>query len=321
MALSTKQFLAAHDCGHLRPVAITGDASPRRYFRLLDGDEKPSGLIFADAGADKGSCQPFCQISDLLLDLGLSAPRVEAWDFNAGFLLIEDLGEALIANYLEQPAAAGEMIDLAVDVLIHLHREFTMDGGLALPHFDEHRFSEQAMLFVDEVLPAPARDDPALRAQFRDALAPVLSAGLALPQSLLLRDYHGENLLHLPDRDGVAACGLLDFQDAGLGPVSYDLVSFLQDARREIPPAAKEGAIARYLTAFPELEVATFIASYQAMAILRHLRIIAVFTRLAGAGRTDYLRHLPRLGRLLQANLPLAAAAQLVDWLNEHFAE
>ena len=147
----------------------------------------------------------------------------------------------------------------------------------------------------------------------------MLPAACRVPQSLLLRDFHAGNLMYLADRPGVGACGLLDFQDAGLGPVTYDLVSLLEDARRDLPDGLRGEMLARYHAAFPEIDSHAFDASCAVLAAVRHMRIIAVFARLATeAGKPGYLTHLPRVWRLLEARLTEPALAPVRGWLDRH---
>ena len=130
---------------------------------------------------------------------------------------------------------------------------------------------------------------------------------IAVPASLLLRDYHVANLMLLPDRNGVRQAGLLDFQDAYQGPVTYDLVSLLEDARHDVPEDLRKKMIARYLAQFPSLDRNAFETSLAILAALRHTRVLAIFERLSRhEGKHDYQQlHSPRVERLLQKAAPL----------------
>jgi aminoglycoside/choline kinase family phosphotransferase len=140
---------------------------------------------------------------------------------------------------------------------------------------------------------------------------------LADPQRLVLFDYFPENLMHLPSRDGVAACGLLDFQDAVVGSVAYDVVSLLGDARRDVADDLRRAMIERYFAAFPNLDPAEFTAAAAVASAQRYLRIIGVFTRLLRRdGKAHYVDHLPRVWRLLARDLEHPALADLKDWLD-----
>ena len=137
--------------------------------------------------------------------------------------------------------------------------------------------------------------------------------------SLVLRDYHIDNLMLLDGRDGVAACGLLDFQDAVIGPVTYDLVSLLEDARRDVPEDLAAAMRERYLAGFPDLDRAAFDASYAVLGAQRNCKIVGIFTRLClRDGKPLYLEHIPRVWRLIEQDLRHPALAPVASWLDRH---
>jgi len=140
-----------------------------------------------------------------------------------------------------------------------------------------------------------------------------------VPSSLVLRDYHVDNLMRLAGKSGLAECGLLDFQDAVFGPVTYDLVSLLEDARREIAPALIAAMYQRYLAAFPALDRNAVAASYCVLGAQRHCKVIGIFTRLDRRdGKPRYLAHIPHLWRLVDGDLKHPPLAPLKDWLERH---
>ena len=153
--------------------------------------------------------------------------------------------------------------------------------------------------------------------EFRAAWREVLPLAHRVPASLLLRDYHAANLMLLPDRDGIRQAGLLDFQDAYRGPVTYDLVSLLEDARRDVPEALREKMMARYLAQFPALDREAFETSLAILAAQRHTRVLAIFERLSRhEGKHDYRRlHSPRVERLLQSALRHPMLAGVKQWI------
>ena len=159
-------------------------------------------------------------------------------------------------------------------------------------------------------------------AAWRDCLTPALADA----PTLVLRDYHVDNLMWLTGRDGVAACGLLDFQDAVAGPRAYDLMSLLEDARRDIDTALTADMLARYRAAFPDLEAPgpgrdAFDTVYAVLAAQRHAKVIGIFTRLCRRdAKADYLVHIPRVWRLLERNLADPALAPVRDWFERHVA-
>ena len=305
-------FVAEAGWGDAGWQALAGDASSRRFVRLrsADGDT----VVLMDAPPPHNDLAAFKRVAELLRGLNLSVPAILRADPDRGFLLVEDFGDAVFANLLDARRDPLPLYGLAVDMLIALHQRF--QGADDLPRYDADLFAEQAALFAD--LFAPAADRAAFVAAWRRALV----AADALPRSLLLRDCFAGNLVHLPDRPDVKACGLLDFQDAGVGPVAYDLMSLIEDARRDVPEVVAKMAVDRYLAAFSEIDRGDFEAACSVLAAQRHARIIAVFTRLARtAGKDAYLRHLPRCRRMLRQRLTHPALAEVDAWIRTHTPE
>jgi aminoglycoside/choline kinase family phosphotransferase len=298
-----------------RPLA--GDASFRRYDRL---EGSTARAVLMDAPPPQEDVRPFLKVAAILRRLGLSAPRTLARDEAAGLLLLEDLGDDTYTRLLAAEGDEAALYALAVDALIHLHRRFD-PAGASLPPYDEARLLAEASLLVDWFVPAMTGAplaEPA-RASWVAAWRAVLPHAGGAPPTLVLRDYHVDNLLLLRERTGVAACGLLDFQDAVIGPASYDLVSLLEDARRDVPPAIVAAMQERYLAAFPGLDRAAFIASYAALGAQRNCKIVGIFTRLwRRDGKPGYLKHIPRVWRLVEQDLAHPALAPVAEWLAHH---
>jgi len=321
------EFLDAAGWGAARRAPLAGDASFRRYLRLTAADGRRAVLM--DAPPPQEDVRPFWRIADLLRGLGFRAPSVLAGDVEAGLLLLEDLGDTTLASALAAgtvaPAAAYR---LATDTLIALHRAWAAAPGPspALPGYDTALLIDgEAMLLVDWYLPAVARPvDAEARAAYAEAWRTALTAAGDLPHTLVLRDYFPDNLMLLapppadPAPAGAAAraCGLLDFQDAVRGPRPYDLMSLLQDARRDVPEAIEEAMLRRYLEAFDDLDPAAFRRGYAVLAAQRHAKVLGIFTRLAHRdGKPGYLAHVPRLWRLLTRALAEPALAPVATWL------
>jgi aminoglycoside/choline kinase family phosphotransferase len=307
-------FRAAAGWGAAERALLAGDASFRTYHRLtLPGRT----AVLMDAPPPQEDVRPFLSIARHLTGLGLSAPRILAEDVAAGFLLLEDLGDDTYTRLL----AAGEdetaLYALAVDTLAALHRHAPPAG---VPPYDDARLVGEAALLPDWFLPAAdAAPDAAARAAWDDAWRAVLPTVHGVADTLVLRDYHVDNLLLLRDRQGVAACGLLDFQDAVVGPAPYDLMSLLEDARRDIAPDLVAAMRARYLAARPDIDVAAFDAAWAVLAAQRHAKVIGIFTRLLKRdGKPRYLCHLPRLWRLLERAVGHPACAPVQAWLDAH---
>jgi hypothetical protein len=253
--------------------------------------------------------------------LGLSAPEIYAADQDAVLLLIEDFGNDTFTRALAGGADERALYALAIDTLVALQRAVAATGLPDLPHYDEERLLTEASLLADwyapaglgRRLPEPARAE--YLAIWRELLP------LAAPErtTLVLRDYHVDNLMRLPGRAGVKSCGILDFQDAVIGSPAYDLVSLLEDARRDVPAALREEMTGRYLVAFPEIDRARFRRAAAILAAQRNAKIVGLFVRLwQRDGKPAYLVHLPRVWRLLEADLAEPALTPLRDWLDRH---
>jgi hypothetical protein len=312
------RFLAAQGLATAGRMPLAGDASTRRYQRLSLAGRAP--LILMQAPDPERELVPFGTVAGVLRRLGLSAPEIYAVDAEAGLMLLEDFGDGTFSRALDDGAAPAPLYTLAVDVLVALHRTFVPGPETAaLPVFDAARFLDQARLF-GELVPPAVTGRPltaAARSALDSAWRAVLPPALVRP-TLLLRDFHAGNLMLLPGRPGLRACGLLDVQDAGSGPAAYDLVSLIEDARRPLAPALATALVERYLEAFPGLDAAAFAAGWTVLAALRHTRVIAVFLRLAGRGKPGYLVHLPRLWGYLAGHLARPELAPLARWFDDH---
>ncbi|MBS0519391.1 MAG: phosphotransferase [Proteobacteria bacterium] len=308
-------FVAGAGWGDARESLLAGDASFRKYFRLRRAN---GTAVVMDAPPPQEDVRPFVRIARHLLGLGLSAPEILAEDAGRGFLLLEDLGDDTFAHVLDRGGDEAALYACATDVLVALHA--APDHGL-LPDigaYEGEALIEAAILLPEWYLaaatgrPTPADAFDAYRAAWRACLA----ALPPLAPALLLRDYHKDNLLWLPDRPGVKACGLLDFQDAQRGHPSYDLVSLIEDARRDVLPSVHEACLARYI-AQTGLDGADFRTGFALMAAQRHARVIGLFIRLwKRDGKPVYLQHLPRVWRLFERALRHDALAPLRCWVD-----
>lgn len=310
-------FLAAAGWPGVEPRPLAADASFRRYYRLFRDGET---AVLMDAPPPKENVGAFHRVQSLLCDLGFSAPRAVAVDEAAGLMLLEDLGDRTFTRALAEGADEAALYRLAVDLLIALHQRFTpnLAAGTGLPPYDDRRLLEEAALLADWYMPAVGRaPTAAARAAYQDVWRGALPEARKVPDTLVLRDFHVDNLMVVEGRDGIAACGLLDFQDAVLGPVTYDLVSLLEDVRRDVSPALVDELRGRYLTAAPTLDRAAFEASYAILGAQRNAKIIGIFTRLCRRdGKAHYLKHIARTWRLLETDLAHPALASVRAWFD-----
>ncbi len=298
-----------------RPLA--GDASFRRYERLSAAGGRRAVLM--DAPPPHEDIRPFLAVAAHLAGRGLAAPAVLAADERAGLALLEDLGDGLFTRALAEGGDEAALYAAAVDVLIALHA--APPDGLDLALYDDALLMAEADLFIDWFLPAAtaAPCDDSAREEFHAAWRAVFPHARTLPPVLVLRDYHADNLIWLPGREGLRRVGLLDFQDAVLGSPAYDLVSLLEDARRDVAPATVAAMRARYLAARPEIDADAFDAAYAALGAQRNTKIVGIFTRLwRRDGKPGYLDFLPRVWAHLERDLVHPALAPVRAWFDAH---
>ena len=305
-------FLEATGWSDVPAVPLAGDASVRRDDRL--GGHGGSAVLM-DAPPPQEDIGAFVAVAGLLRELGLSSPEVLAEDRDQGFLLLEDFGDDTYTRLLARGADEPALYTLAVDTLIALQRAAGPRGTPELPPYDIERLLGEAALLVDWYRPLAG----GLREEYLALWRAVLPNAIVAQPTLVLRDYHVDNLMLLPDRPGVRGCGLLDFQDAVTGQPSYDLVSLLEDARRDIPGPLRQVMTERYLAAFPGLDRGAFLRSAAILSAQRNCKILGIFTRLwKRDGKRQYLVHIPRVWRLLEEDLRHPALAPIARWLDRH---
>ncbi|MDA0662543.1 MAG: phosphotransferase [Proteobacteria bacterium] len=313
-----KAFLSAQGWGQAERRPLADDASFRRYERLRESGRR---AILMDAPPPRENVVPFLDIDATLCGMGFSAPEIFAEDRAAGLLLLEDFGDATYTSALaNDPACEAELYTLAVDTLIALHRRFA--GADGIPPYDLPRLMTEANLLVEWYYPAVYGRDapPALCREFEELWRTAFDALPASAGTLVLRDYHVDNLMWLRDREGVQACGLLDFQDAVIGHRAYDMVSLLEDARRDVPGGLARTLLDRYLGAFPEIGPDGFRQAYAMYGAQRSTKILGIFTRLDRRdGKPVYLKHIARVWRWLEGDLSHPALAGLKSWFDREF--
>ncbi len=300
-------FLARHGWSGAEIVPLAGDASFRRYFRVTDVGRT---AVLMDAPPEHEDARPFLAIATHLDGIGLSAPHVIAAEPQAGLVLLEDYGDQRLTPLLDrQPALENELYATAIDLLAEMQRHAPPPG---VPDYDLNELRREVLLFTDWHLPALGIDvDPG---PFLDAWNGAFAYALGLPRVLVLRDYHADNLMWLADRPGVRALGLLDFQDARVGQRAYDLVSLLQDARRDVPRELETAMIARFVAA-TRPDPARFAASYAVLGAQRQTKILGIFARLwKRDSKPAYLKLMPRVWAHLERDLAHPALLPVARW-------
>ena len=301
-------FLAAHGWGDAQILPLAGDASFRRYFRVVDGDRQ---AVLMDAPPPHEDPRPFIAVAEYLCDQGLNAPTIIARDLDRGLLLIEDFGDVRLRETVDEKlhTEADYYAGLA-DLLVHLHAQPAMDG---LPVHGLEQWLDEVMLFSDWYCPALEIDidRDAFRAAWEKVLAPVEADGL--PRVTVLRDFHAENIMLVEGQEGIARYGLLDFQDALVGHPAYDLASVLEDARRDVSPAVETAMLARYQSVTGR----NIEAAYWALAAQRNTRILGVFVRLWKRDNKPHYRSFqPRMWGLLERDLAHPALVPVRQWFD-----
>lgn len=311
MSVAVERFLSTAGWDGADRAPLAGDASARRYVRLTACDGDRAVLMIAPP-ANHASLAAFRAVAAYLAGLGLSAPRILASDADAGLMLLEDFGDRLLARLARaDPGAEARLYHLAAAVAERLRRAPPMAG---LEVMDP----ETMVAMTGIAFARMRRPDEGLEKRAAALMLPLFVRHLSGPPVTVLRDFHAENLIELPGRSGPARIGLLDFQDAVLGPAGYDLVSLADDVRRDVPDALRDALFAEAARAMglSRDEMALRVAL---LGLQRNIRILGVFSRLAeDHGKPGYLAFLPRLARLVRraaAHPELAALAGPVETL------
>jgi hypothetical protein len=307
-------FLATHGWAAAERHLLAGDASFRRYDRLVAADGRRAVLM--DAPPPLENVRPFITIDRMLASLDLSVPEILAADPEAGLLLLEDLGDDTYTRLLAAGHDEAELYGRATDMLSALHQRLPQTALTELRDFDADSAILQVSRLLDWYYPAIHGGEPSgvIRAAFEAAWRDVLPQWHSLPRSLVLFDFHVDNLLLL-DRPGVRACGLLDFQDAVAGPIAFDLASLLEDVRRNVALPLRHAMIDRYLAANPGLDRDAFMTVYAVSGAQRNIRIAGTFARLLRRdAKPGYQRYMPRTWELIAEDLAHPALAPVADW-------
>ncbi len=345
---AARDFLARAGWEDASVAALPGDASTRRYYRvkqngrgamLMDQpqsteapacppDATPKERLALGynatarlAGAD---CGRFIATADFLRSRGLAAPQIYADDAAQGFVLLEDFGDDLYADVLGRGVDEDVLYGAAIDAIARLHVEPApprLSSGAALYEYDLTACLAETDLMTEWFMPLALgrRASVDEMSEHRDLWRELLESVHAAEPVFVHRDYHAQNLFWLPERKGAARVGMIDFQDALAGNKSYDVISLLEDARRDVSPDLAAAMKAQYLAAMKaegrELDGELWSAEAAATAAQRNAKIAGIFARLASRDRKPrYLAHLPRVWGYLECDLAHPALAKLRGW-------
>ncbi len=294
---------------------IPGDASFRRYFRL----RRPAGdrAMLMHAPPPHEDPEPFLKVAQWLQDHGMRAPAIYASDPARGWVLLEDFGDDRMRDWLDaNPHGEHAAYATAIDALVELHQR---PAG-PFPPYDMATYGREVALFTEWFCPARGLsvDAPAYMDAWQNALAPLLSD--TRPRVTVLRDYHAENIMLLGDPSDNAPQGLIDFQDALVGHPAYDLVSLLQDARRDVSPELEAAMLERYrMQARPD---EAFDADYALLGAQRNAKIVGIFSRLDRRdGKPRYLSMIPRVWAALERDLTHPALEPVARWFDANIPD
>ena len=316
-------FLAQTGWDRARQMPLQADFSTRRFARLEKDDHSRHAILM---DADPGQkTEQFVIIASLLRKLDISAPEIYAADAPRGLVLMEDFGDRNFGRMIDAGENAEPFYRRAADVLVRLHKSFDPASaqGPELPVFDARLFTAQAELFLEAYFvlarerAATTEETESFRAAWMQALKPVDD----MPRALMLRDFMPDNLMDLSGRKEWRAAGILDFQDGGLGPVSYDLASLCETARRDIGMNRLDDMIDYYhAQAAPKLSRPELRSSCRILSAQRHVRILGIVARRAlSTGQRDKLAYAPRIWKYLDELLKDETLKPVRMWMDDIF--
>ena len=292
---------------------LAHDASFRWYDRL----EKETGetMVLMNAPVGKENPAQFVFVDELLEDIGLKVPHIFHRDLENGFLLLEDFGDDTFTKLINKGYDEKELYKQAIQSLIHLQKKVSSNQGLKEYDWDLMLF-EASLLplwYIKYVVKKELSQED--MAEFEEIWKELYEKIKKVPNTLVLLDYHVDNLMITKTGD----CGLLDFQDARFGPVTYDLASLLEDARREVKQEIQDEMLELYFNELPSFNTKEFKEAYPLMAVQRHTKVIGIFVRLfVRDHKNRYLKHIPFVWSLLEKHLDNPLLLKYKNWLDKH---
>ena len=299
---------------------IKSDASFRKYFRVYIRNQKRN-LLLVNSPKKTENNLGYLKATNIFEKINLSVPKIISFNISKGSFLIEDFGINTYTNSLKNGESEYKLYNLATDILIYINNQ-SKNLKKKLPQYTNKKLIEESMLFLEWYWPAIHKNKPKKDVvnEFIKIWNNLLNKNLRTKKVLVHRDFHIDNLFFLKDRKGLKACGLIDFQDAVIGPTSYDLVSLLEDARRNVNKKIIFKMYNKFVRKLSKKQKEDFVKEYKVLAINRHLKVIGIFTRLCKRDKKNsYLKHIPRLWKLIEYNLNFYSLSELNKWINEFF--
>jgi len=319
-----EDFLADLGWNHVTLEPMQADASFRRYYRMK-GTDTP--MLLMQDPPDRPPIppyvmvEPFIEIAEHLHDIGLRTPVIHHRKVEDGLLVIEDFGDDTYTRLFNKGMDPEPLYELAVDALAHLHQHPDRNN-VKVPQYDDKMLVDEAMLLLDWYYPALSGKKPTdeMKESFGKVWKDLFAKFPQGQQTLVLRDYHVDNLMLTKDGAGIGRCGLLDFQDAVIGQFSYDLMSLLEDARRDVPKDLKQKLYDRYMDQMGEgLDKEGFDYSFKVLAAQRHAKVLGIFIRLSVRdGKERYLQFIPHVHNLFTQALESPHLAPLRQWFEDN---
>jgi aminoglycoside/choline kinase family phosphotransferase len=309
------QFLQIHSYEPAQLAFLASDMSLRKYYRLSSAKR-----ILMDAPFPENPEQ-FISIARYLQECGLRAPSILEHCLDNGFVLLEDFGDHTFTAILKStPERETELYKTSIAVLKHLHQHAKKQPEF-IPSYTIEKLLSEAEVFIDWYwqFAKGTLVSKLVKSEFLNAWKYAFEQIPETPQSMVLRDYHVDNLMIVDDQEGIKGCGLLDFQDALWGSVVYDIISLLEDARRDMTPSLVDQMWDFFLSDIPSSQHKNYRTAATILGAGRHVKVIGVFVRYAMCqNKKDYLKHLPRLWKYLEKSLEIPELTRVKAWFDQY---
>lgn len=308
-------FLDQNGWGSADRIPLASDASARTYKRLVK--EKETAILMNSPLSERPD--QFVLIDELLRNTGVHAPKILAQDLTNGFLILEDFGNDTFTNLLKKGVSEFDIYQKGINTLIQIQKNIVLPAD-GIPVYSFERMMNGVMMlpnwFGKYVLPDGLTE--AAVAEFRNIWETLIHKLDGTPNTLVLLDYHADNLMITPAGD----CGVLDFQDACIGPVGYDLMSLLEDERRDVSESVRDSLIEHYFKSIPDLDTPAVRESLSIIAMQRHTRVVGIFMRLFLRDKKDkYPKMIPFVWELIRRHLDEPVFKDYKNWINRYIPE